>query len=179
MQATALLKQDHEVIRKVLGALRAYVERREVPVAALREAITFSQVFVDRCHHGKEELCLFPCLEKRGIPREQGPIGVMLLEHETGRQLVRAIGESLARYEAGKANDEEVLSRVEAYVGLLEGHIQKENEILFAMGDHVMEEADDAATLSCYESKEAERLEPGTQARMEALAERLARLGAP
>jgi hemerythrin-like domain-containing protein len=33
----------------------------------------FLTVFVDKCHHGKEEEFLFPALEAAGIAREGGP----------------------------------------------------------------------------------------------------------
>ena len=67
--ATALLKADHRIIEKVLGALegaaRVMESGGEVPTKLLEDALEFSQTFVDRCHHGKEEACLFPCLEKK------------------------------------------------------------------------------------------------------------------
>ena len=44
-----------------------------MPVDAITKMVAFSKTFVDACHHGKEESCLFPCLEKKGIPREGGP----------------------------------------------------------------------------------------------------------
>jgi len=176
MEATTLLKQEHIVIKKVLAGLQGLVDRREVRAADIRDALTFSRTFVDRCHHGKEELCLFPCMEKRGIPREHGPIAVMLLEHEQGRQLVRAIGEALDRHEAGKAAPAEVLARIQEYVELLEAHIEKENNILYAMGDQVMQGRDDPETVSCFDAKEAERIDPETHRAMVALAERLGSL---
>ena len=46
----------------------------------LDQLFEFFGVFVDRCHHGKEEALLFPALEAVGIGNNGGPIGVMLRE---------------------------------------------------------------------------------------------------
>ena len=92
--AVDLLKADHRKIEGVLDALERMAGRMaeggDVPVEALTSLVVFSQTFIDKCHHGKEELCLFPCLERRGIPRD-GPIGVMLYEHQLGREYVKRI----------------------------------------------------------------------------------------
>ena len=46
--------------------------------------------YVDRCHNQKEEQHLFPLLEQRGIPRQSGPLAVMLAEHEQPSELLSA-----------------------------------------------------------------------------------------
>jgi hemerythrin-like domain-containing protein len=43
---------------------------------------------VHQWHHGKEEEILFPLLEKKGIPADGGPLGVMLMEHGRARALI-------------------------------------------------------------------------------------------
>ena len=163
------------VIKRVLAALHAMLTGEDVPITSLGDLVMFSQTFVDRCHHGKEEMCLFPCLEQRGIPREGGPIGVMLMEHEMGRRLVRAIEDAVRRHEAGEASRDEVFARVREYVDLLEGHILKEEEVLFRMADHVMGRDDVQQTVACYERTEEERAGTGTHERMIAVAERMER----
>ena len=63
------------------------------------QAAAFIKGFVDGCHHKKEEGALFPAMQAAGIPGEGGPVGVMLTEHEEGRQLtslMRAAAEKLA-----------------------------------------------------------------------------------
>lgn len=160
MRSTQQLVADHDHILAVLGALdrvlRAADQTRTVPSELLRTLVTFSQSFVDRCHHGKEEGCLFPCLEGRGMPRDGGPIGVMLEEHERGRTLVREIAEMVDRYGAGRAEVDEVLAPCREYVDLLQHHIEKENTVLFPMGETIMDGGDDDATVTCFEEREAE-----------------------
>jgi len=148
------------VILGVLDAISRRLEEagqtRRLPVKPLRDLLKFSRIFIDKCHHGKEERCLFPCLEKLGVPREGGPIGVMLQEHEIGRNLVKRISEMLDLYEKGAATIEDVLDPCQFYVELLTQHIQKENNILFPMGDNLMTEENHRENMTCYERKEEE-----------------------
>lgn len=122
------LMDEHRVIERVLGALEA-AARKEVPLRFYERAIDFIANYADGRHHGKEEERLFPLLERKGIPREGGPIGVMCAEHEIGRGHVARMRERLA------AKDREGLRRESlAYAALLRDHIQKEDHVLFPMG---------------------------------------------
>ncbi len=156
---TASLRRDHEVIMRALERLEERVAEwkrtGEVDRAVLRKFIEFARTFVDRCHHGKEERCLFPCLERRGIPREGGPIGVMLYEHQLGRELVAMLDEELRALERGEGDAvSAILSTCDEYVQLLRNHIAKENGVLFPMGESVAEDVDVAEVGGCYERVE-------------------------
>lgn len=99
------------------------------------QMVDFLRLFADKCHHGKEEGLFFPALEKVGIPKENGPIGQMLIEHEQGRMYIKEMTEALA----GEALDNRAFSTAaEHYANLLRSHIQKENMVLFAMGDQLL-----------------------------------------
>jgi hemerythrin-like domain-containing protein len=134
--AVDTLKSEHRIIEKVLDALEL-AAGRDMPAAFYDRAIGFLSAFADRCHHGKEEDRLFPCLERCGIPREGGPIGVMCAEHVMGRAHIRRMREHLG---AGRIDD--VRRESLEYVALLRQHIRKEDEVLFMMARHVMGPAD-------------------------------------
>jgi hemerythrin-like domain-containing protein len=93
MNAINELLAKHEAVRLTLEILKKIGHHVDETgkisdtehVEQLFESFT---TFVDRCHHGKEEQLLFPALEQVGISREEGPIGVMLKEHQQGRNLV-------------------------------------------------------------------------------------------
>ncbi len=152
------LTTDHRTIEKALNALSKEIEKAsagaKLDAGFIREACLFSQSFVDKCHHGKEEGCFFPCLERRGMPHDAGPIAVMLAEHEQGRRLVAQILESLSRYEEGTADAASVIEPCKQYHELLTQHILKEEGILFPTGDRLMEGSDDEETSECFERKE-------------------------
>lgn len=94
--------------------------------------VRFFKEFADRAHHGKEEDHLFPALERHGMPREGGPIGVMLVEHDDGRAAVGGMRTALA---ATPPDLDEFASHAAPFVELLRGHIAKEDHVLFRMAE--------------------------------------------
>lgn len=139
MIATEMLKREHETIEKGLGLLElaAKIVRQggTLPSGFQPWIAAFIKEFADGLHHAKEESLLFPMLEHRGIPREGGPIGCMLAEHDLGRRFARRIAQPL---DGSGADPVEFANAAEGYVDLLRQHIFKENHVLFAMADHVL-----------------------------------------
>jgi hemerythrin-like domain-containing protein len=134
--AVDTLKAEHRIIEKVLDALEI-AAGRDMPAAFYGRAIDFLSAFADRCHHGKEEDRLFPCLERCGIPREGGPIGVMCAEHVIGRACIGRMREHLGRERIAELRRESL-----EYVAHMRQHIGKEDHVLFEMARHVMAPAD-------------------------------------
>jgi hemerythrin-like domain-containing protein len=183
MTATDTLRDEHRGIERVLAIVEAAVIRLEtnqvVPPELFRNAADFFQGFVDTCHHAKEETELFPALESRGIPRQGGPVGVMLHEHEEGRGHVRALSAAADRYAAGdKTAVSDVIEHARSYTLLLRQHIVKENTILFAMADRMLS-AEEQDTLSeAFERVEQEKTGPGEHERYHGMIEELERQAA-
>ncbi|MCH9034856.1 MAG: hemerythrin domain-containing protein, partial [Planctomycetes bacterium] len=138
---------EHQTILRVIDVLERLVARSErgdgFEHAAMRRCVEFFQLFADACHHAKEEDILFPVLAKRGIPREGGPIAVMLHEHTLARQFTKQMDDARGSVGDGEKNAEKtfILAALE-YVELLRNHIHKEDNILFNMGDGVMSQED-------------------------------------
>jgi hemerythrin-like domain-containing protein len=131
--------------------------------AHLDGIIEFLTVFVDTCHHGKEEEFLFPALEAVGVARQNGPIGVMLAEHESGRKRVARLKAAWGRYRGGdRSVGADLQQAVEAYVDLLQAHIAKENTVLFPMADARLDADTDARLFESFEKLERERIGVGT-----------------
>lgn len=148
---TDVLREEHEVILRALAVLerfgRAIEQGKSVNPESLRWLADFFQSFADRCHHGKEEQQLFPVLEQFGVPREGGPIGVLLAEHEEGRALVRAIAQ---------ADPQTAPKAIRRYVVLLGDHIAKENEVLFPISDQILPQEKQWELLDKFEKVEQE-----------------------
>lgn len=143
MKVTDDLKHEHNAVLVALQLLEkiaaAVVAKDDQAPAHLDQLLDFFRGFVDRCHHGKEEDILFPELERRGVPREGGPIGVMLWEHEVGRGHVRAITEELECVKRGDARGAAAITdHAWAYQQMLQAHIHKENNVLFPMADRLV-----------------------------------------
>ncbi|HEX7484874.1 MAG TPA: hemerythrin domain-containing protein [Vicinamibacterales bacterium] len=149
MRPTQELIAEHDAVLvalQILEEVETALTAGDVQAADdLGQLLDFLRVFVDRCHHGKEEDVLFPEMERLGARRDGGPIGVMLMEHELGRGHVRAMSEGLDRLRhADAAAVTAILSSARAYRELLRAHIYKENNILFPMADRLV--PDEVAT---------------------------------
>ena len=105
MKATDILREEHEVISKVLECLSAAVksaeQTNELDTDTARKAIEFFHGFADTCHHRKEEEGLFPMLGIRAPVDSSSGKHPLLAEHEQGRESIQAMAESLAAYEKG------------------------------------------------------------------------------
>lgn len=172
---TEILSDEHRVIERVLGVLQRLTA---VPVnpslEQWRKALDFFRHFADQCHHFKEEKVLFPALEEHGIPREGGPIGMMLAEHEEGRGHVRSMIDAVEQVAKGNgAASTTLLDHARAYVTLLREHIQKEDDILFRMADEVIPEEEQRRILKDFENHEAEEMGAGAHEKYLSIAREL------
>ena len=138
------LTEEHEAVRmtlRVLEIISTDIDRSGKIANGdhIDGLLEFFGVFVDKCHHGKEEKLLFPALEEVGVGKEGGPIGVMLDEHRQGRKLVKAMTAAMTRYrQGGVAAAAQFSDAAKVYIDLLNRHIEKENNVLFAIaGRHL------------------------------------------
>ncbi len=144
---TAELKEEHEAIKLMLKIIESACQRLDggtrVDAADLEGMLEFIRVFADKCHHHKEEGLLFPAMEKAGIPREHGPIGVMLSEHDLGRGFVKGFAEGIEKYKTGDPNAaKQIAQNARGYIELLSQHIYKEDNVLYPMADARLGEHD-------------------------------------
>ena len=158
MRSIEILMNEHRIIEKALSLLELAVTRiersEEVPLEALNILLKFFQMFADKCHHGKEENVLFPLLESRGIPREGGPIGVMLYEHNLGRSYIKEMRGSLEVFNKHIEAKDKFKNNALSYISLLRDHIYKEDNILFKMALMVLTRNDDEELLRKFEEIE-------------------------
>jgi hemerythrin-like domain-containing protein len=172
--ATAALREEHQLILGVAGALAARLdaEREGEPLDydTVARCITFFRLFADACHHGKEEDLLFPELEAQGMPRDAGPIAVMLYEHEQGRALVRTMAASLDdAIDGDEAAGHDLRTAAEGFVDLIVAHISKEDNVLFTMADGMIVGPNCADLCSRYDEVCRRRFEGQTLQDLERL----------
>jgi len=140
MSPTKKLMAEHEAIELMLDVLdkmsNKFDSGKIVDANDPENIVDFIKIFADKCHHGKEENLLFPALEKTGIPKESGPIGVMLSDHQEGRGYVRKMAEAVAGIKEGNKKEVKNFAKnARNYIQLLRGHIEKENNILYPLAD--------------------------------------------
>lgn len=135
---TASLRKDHDLIEKVIKSMEVTLQLlksgKNIPESILLPVIDFSKNFTDVCHHGKEEESLFPALEQAGMPRNMGPIAVMLMEHQMTRQIADRMDESAKEY-LKTGSPTKLASDIGEYIEHVSAHLWKENNRLFMMAD--------------------------------------------
>ncbi len=176
--ATETLRKEHEAILRMLDAAEEVARQLEAGIAVapstLSGLLEFLRVFADRCHHGKEEDCLFPKLEQKGMPSHGGPIGIMLMEHDLGRGYIRDMAAASDAYLTGQPDAaRNWAAAAHNYADLLRGHIGKENNILFVMAERILSDSDQAELSEAFENVEEMKLGKGTHERLHALMDSL------
>jgi len=136
--STTSLRQDHDLIEKVIKAMEATVQLlkdgKKIPESILYPVIDFSKNFTDVCHHNKEENALFPALEEAGMPRNMGPIAMMLMDHERSREIGKQMEESAKEY-IDSGNPVKLIDDMKQYTEHITEHLWKENNRLFMMAE--------------------------------------------
>jgi hemerythrin-like domain-containing protein len=178
MNATQTLREEHQLILTVLSSFQSALARaresRQISRAVFEPFLEFFRGFADRCHHGKEEDKLFPCLQRCGLPGDCGPIAVMLEEHQRGRFHVRSMAECLAAAESGDpAAVDAFLRHGAAFLDLLRDHIGKEDHVLFQIADEIVQGEVLSQLTNSYGDAERERDYEQTYQRCRGIADRL------
>ena len=183
MNATDQLRAEHEGILTMLEILERVCEQinsgKRANLDHLDQIVEFLQVFADQCHHGKEEDILFPALEKVGIPKEGGPIGVMLSDHDQGRKYIRAMREALESLKKGQEGTEGFVGGAKGYIELLRGHIMKENNVLFVMAEKNLSKEEQTRLFDTFEIMEREKIGVGKHETFHRLLDELSRVYLP
>lgn len=177
MKATQQLKDEHEGIRIMFSILEKVCEKLETAGSIDKEhfdgILEFLKVFVDKCHHGKEEELLFPALVAAGVP-EEGLIAVMLREHEMGRGYVRALIQAYVAYKTGdRSSSKDIIQKAYGYISLMKDHIEKENNVLFVTADSRLSEKRQNELCEGFEKIEEERIGVGKHEEFHGLIEKL------
>ena len=172
------LMKEHQLILRVLASFNSLAGElrngRSVSRRDVADFVSFFREFADKCHHVKEEDCLFVAMNQIGFARESGPIAVMLSEHTAGRSLVRALWEMAqlpGPLTAGEVR--RIIAGVSEFVPLLSGHIGKEDNILYPMARSAIPGEQLLKLDADCEAFERRAMAPGEVAKLHELAARL------
>ena len=159
------LREEHGAIMKVFAILQGVAREMEThnpkAVDHLKRILEFLTVFIDQCHHAKEEEFLFPAMQKARTEHSR-LIEELLSEHEKGRSMTAALEAALNGFEGG---DEQaaapLIETIHGYVLVFRTHLRKENGILFPEGRRLLSEHDLQAMAGRFEKLEEERIGKG------------------
>jgi hemerythrin-like domain-containing protein len=178
VKPTQELSHEHQTILLMIRILEKMSDRLEagekVDPLHLEQAVDFIKIFADKCHHGKEEDLLFPAMEEAGIPRDGGPLGVMLREHTEGRNYVKAMTGALTGIKEGDHRAAELFAEnARNYGALLSEHIFKEDHILYPMADSRLSAAKQDELETCFAGVERDVVGQGKHEEYHRLLEEL------
>ncbi len=167
-KVTQDLKKEHDTILHVLKIMdKLLLSRKRDEEARWKtcgEYLHFLKIFVDKCHHVKEENFLFKELVKYGVPDEGGPVGQMRREHAQSREYIVFISEALEGRDLEKLNKHASL-----YRDLLVSHMKKETNTIFPEADHSFDADKQDEIFRKFEDYEKNILGEGVHEEMEAL----------
>lgn len=129
------LREEHGAIMKGLailqGVARELEEHNPQAVGHLHQILEFMVVFIDRCHHAKEEEFLFPAMEKTRTKNSR-LIGELVSEHEEGRRMTAVLESVLHELEQESAQaTAQLVDTIRSFVQIFRNHIRKENGSVF------------------------------------------------
>lgn len=179
MRASEVIRKEHKVINLALdGVRRELTEVREagtLDFPKLEKILDFGRNFVDRCHHAKEEELLFRKLEEKGQTEAQGLLAELRAEHRQGRKLLAAMAQAVPEARSGDQPAlQTVAGHLRAYLELLIGHLNKEEELLLSLTDRLLTAQEQEAVAEEFEKFEASEMGPGVHDKYHALAHELA-----
>lgn len=153
IKASDDLRSEHQTILHVMIlAERMLKKRRDSDDEAInddyKDLIYFLKIFIDKCHHGKEEHFLFDELCRNGVVCEGGPIGQLLNDHNSAKAMVVSMEESL-----NSKNIEKFSSTFYNYIDLIRKHILREDKVFF-IADNLFPEEEQKELLEKFEKFE-------------------------
>jgi hemerythrin-like domain-containing protein len=172
------LKAEHEGIKLMLKIMDRVCNRlkskKELNQEHFIKILEFLNIFIDKCHHGKEEDLLIPAMVKAGVPKGAGAITFTLKEHKEGRGYVKSMSQSFDKLKKDDAGASETIIESEKYYSdLLVKHIDKEESVLYPMADKVLSHIKQGELLEEFEKLEVDRIGLGKHEEFHKLLHRL------
>lgn len=151
---TEILSNDHKVVLEKLKLMEQTINN--LKSTNVKNVLTDLKTFLRKeadLHFKKEEAALFPEMEKF-IPRDEGPIGQMLLEHEDLYKYEDNFIRGVDLFSKDENNGEAqklIRENGNSFINLLREHIYKEDNMLFMMADMHLEEDQINAIMKKFE----------------------------
>lgn len=158
------------VLDQLAQAVTAAEQGAPVPADIFSDIQEFFTVFVDQCHHGKEEAAVFGQLDVR----DEGMVTRTLTkEHATGRSLAEEYAKAVASYVPGDISSaRSVAAAARAYDVMLRQHIDEENSELFPLMEQTLS-SEDAEIVAEFDRIELEEIGEGTHERLHSMIDSL------
>lgn len=149
------LYSEHRSIAAVLQAMRSLVaaqrdQGKHVDAKVFRAMLYYLDVFPEREHHPKEEQVLFAAL--RAKTRDADAVLADLKhDHDQGEQSIRALEQSLLRYEAGGDGEFQAFAEhAERFISDYFEHMRREEQEVMPIAERALSASDWAAVEAIF-----------------------------
>lgn len=178
MTATADLRSEHRGVVRMLEIMdrmsQASSRGQVLEIQDLEQVIEFLRVFVDKCHHAKEETLLFPALREAGIVAIDEVLTGLSDEHVRGRETVARLAATVQSARDGDSSAHQALAAIMTdYATLLRSHIRREEDDCFDVADSELPATVQRELESGYDRIEDEVVGNGVHEAFHALLDRL------
>lgn len=159
---TDILGADHRLIQTVMNAIgNLHVSLgggKPIPMTTVQNLCEFFQQFVDGYHHEKEEHCLWPALQKKGLSAEGYPLADIIAGHKRSHRLFADWVEASGAYIATRGIAKQPLIAAlqdlpRTYLGLL----WEEDQLLFPIVETILTPNDQQGLFERFASIDLER----------------------
>lgn len=176
--STADLRAEHLGVTRMLDIMESMADRARrgegVDSDDLEQTLEFLRVFVDKCHHTKEEELLFPAIRAANITFAEDVVEGLLADHAQGRVTVARIDSVALRLEeADESGNADLAEAMSAYSALLRAHIRREEDSCFDVADRELPAAVQTELAEGYDRIERDVVGGGVHEAFHALLDRL------
>jgi len=166
VKATEQLKKEHGAVKLMLRILDRICRRLEAGEEAdpdhLDELVEFFRVFVDKCHHAKEENMLFVAMKESVDPSDGDRIGALIKDHVSGRNYIRGLSQAIVDYRAGNPSAAaRIIQNARHYITLLIQHIDIEDNVLYPIADQRLSDEKQRELFKDFDRLEGEEIGNG------------------
>ena len=145
--ALAIIKEEHRTLRSVMHALEQLVRevlthRIDVDHALIACMLYYIDDFPERCHHPKEDECLFRLLRERTSSAD-AVLDELQAQHVRSAQMMAYLQRLFVRYLGGAPDGLRHFSdAVESYAAFLEDHMEREETRVLPLAEKTLQPGD-------------------------------------
>lgn len=134
-----ILLKEHENVLLGLDILEAMIGRicdnENIDSGDVYDMIQFLNTYVDSYHHDKEERLYYPVLTRATMPVRDGAMKQIMKEHALSRRYFSDLQEAA---QDPTPRTDVIVAAATVYIDLMRRHIERENNMLFPLGDQAI-----------------------------------------
>ena len=162
MRVVEYFRKEHNTIQVMTGVLGLICNHLEIndslAVSRMKTALSLLKDFLLKNHTAKEDDIYFLAIEDPGMPKDIGPLYLMLEEHNLGRYHINTLEEQVHRYSIDDYKEAaEIVRNVRNYMSFLNFHHNKEETIIYPLIEKIVHQQKLAQVIGSYKEHVVDR----------------------